>query len=713
MRETLLIELLTEELPPKSLRSLGALFSNEIFSGLAELGFLSSASVAEGFATPRRLGVIVTDVADKEPEKEVMRKGPSLATALNEAGEPTQALLGFAKSCGVGIESLQRATDTKGEFFVFRAIRGGQALHERLRRIVEAALKRLPVAKLMRWGESQFEFARPVRNVVMLHGRRVVEGNVFGITSNRSTHGHRFLSKNPLLIPEAGQYEAVLEEKGNVIPSFEKRFQITKDQLRNAASDFTIGADDDLIEEVTALVEYPVAYVGAFDPEFLELPQECLVVSMKEHQRYFPLLSRDGKLLPRFLTVSNIATATPQGIIQGNERVLRARLSDAKFFYEQDRKTRLDARVPRLTSVVFHSQIGSQLARVLKIRKLAGEIAKGLGAAAQLAERAAYLCKADLLSDMVGEFPELQGVMGRYYALHDNEPEIVAQAIEDHYRPRFAGDALPSGPISAAVALADKLNTLVGFFQVGLNPSGDKDPFGLRRQALGVIRILCETSLPLCLDRLLSQALAVQEDEGVKIREAEIREKAHGEIVYQTRKLDPDAVDHVYDFLVERLRAYLRDAGYKANEIESVLSLSPTRLDLILRQLAAVRAFTDLPEAQSLAAANKRVVNILKQAQAKGESFVNAEGKGLTEPAERALFDALKKTSKQAASLFEQGDFTGYLKSFAVLKSPVDAFFDSVMVMVEDQRLRQNRLALLSDLRREMNRVADISKLAA
>ncbi|MGH8729568.1 MAG: glycine--tRNA ligase subunit beta [Burkholderiales bacterium] len=572
------------------------------------------------------------------------------------------------------------------------------------------------MAKLMRWGEGDYEFARPIHNLVMLHGDRIVPGMVLGVASGRTTIGHRVMGKNPVIIPHAGQYEDLLEKNGKVIPHFDKRFRRTKDMLGEQAHHLILAADDDLIEEVTALVEYPVVYAGEFDRAFLTLPPECLSLSMKQHQRYFPLLNGD-KLLPRFLMIANIDPDPhdPGKIIAGNERVLRARLSDAKFFFDQDRKVRLEARVRRLASVVFHNQIGSQLGRVLRIQKHAGEIARDLNTNRELAERAAYLSKADLLTDMVGEFPELQGIMGRYYALHDGEPEIVAQAIEAHYRPRFAGDTLPSNPASIAVALADKLNTLVGFFSVGLNPSGDKDPFGLRRQALGVIRILCETSLPLSLDSLLSRALALQDDESLKIREAEIGEKGHGEIGYGygIRKVDRSVSGRVYEFLIERLRSYLRDAGYSANEVESVLSLSPTRLDLILKQLAAVRAFADLPEAESLAAANKRVANILKQAEGRGESFANSEAPMLKEPAERALFDALRKTSKHAASLFEQGDFTGYLKSFAVLKSPVDAFFDSVMVMVEDSRLRRNRLALLADLRREMNRVADISKLAA
>jgi glycyl-tRNA synthetase beta chain len=427
-----------------------------------------------------------------------------------------------------------------------------------------------------------------------------------------------------------------------------------------------------------------------FEKAFLEVPQECLMLTMRQNQKYFPLVDGQGKLLNRFLIVSNMALAHPRGIVHGNERVLRARLADAKFFYDQDRRTALASRVPGLANVVFHNRLGSQLERVGRIESLAALIARELGADETLARRAAHLCKADLLTGMVGEFPELQGIMGMHYARHDGEPGPVAAAIEAHYRPRFAGDALPEDRIGAAVALADKLDALVGLFGIGQQPTGDKDPFGLRRQALGVARILVERALPLALPELVSGAFAAYPRGALGA--------AHAEVA---------------TFVLERLRGSLRDAGYSANEVESVLSLAPARLDLVPQQLAAVRAFAGLPEAESLAAANKRVANILRQAAAKGESFQQVEAKMLREPGERALFDALRSAAREATPRFERGDFTGYLKTLAVLKSPVDAFFDSVMVMVEDPALRQNRLALLADLRQAMNRVADLSKLAA
>ncbi len=524
----------------------------------------------------------------------------------------------------------------------------------------------------------------------MLHGKRVIPGQVLGLESRNFTLGHRFLSNGEIRIPAADQYEAVLEKQGSVIVSYAKR----KEQIRAALETTAAGArplwDDALLDEVTALVEFPAVCQGSFSPDFLSVPQECLILSMQQHQKYFPLADAGGKLLAKFLMVSNLKTDNPANIVHGNERVLRARLADAKFFYDQDRKTRLEARVPRLANVVYHNKLGSQLERAERIQLLAGKIARTLGADAALAERAAWLAKADLLTGMVGEFPELQGVMGRYYALHDGEPKEIADAIEAHYRPRFAGDRLPAGNLACAVALADKLETLAGMFGIGQQPSGDKDPFALRRHALGVIRILVENNLAISIHDLVNAAFDAF-----------------------PRGMLGDAHTDLQMFIHERLRGYLRDGGYTANEVEAVLCLGLSQLDQVPRQLAAVRAFAGLPEAESLAAANKRVANILKQAEAKGESFVNAEADRLKEPAERALFDALKTASRQATPLFEQGDYTGYLKTFAVLKSPVDAFFDSVMVMVDDAALRQNRLALLSDLRREMNRVADISKLAA
>jgi glycyl-tRNA synthetase beta chain len=483
----------------------------------------------------------------------------------------------------------------------------------------------------------------------------------------------------------------VLLKQGKVVADFAvRREEITNKIKYLCGNSRTPVASDVLYDEITALVEAPTVYEGSFEAEFLEVPEECLILSMQQHQKYVPLRdAKTGKLLPRFLFVSNIETPQPGEIIHGNERVLRARLSDAKFFYDQDRKTRLEARVPRLASVVYHNKLGSQLERVERIKALAGKIAGELKADAKTAERAAFLCKADLLTDMVGEFPELQGVMGRYYALHDGEAKEAAEAIEAHYQPRYAGDAIPTDPVGAAVALADKLDTLAGLFSIGQLPTGDKDPFGLRRAALGAVRILVEQARGLHLDELVGAAFA------------------------GFANSDLNARIQLLEFVRDRFAGYLKDKGFTALEIESVLSTGPVYMDLVPRQLAAVRAFQTLPEAESLAAANKRVVNILNQAKAKGESFANVGRDTLKEPAEKALFEALASASQKATPLFKQGDYTGYLKTFAVLKAPVDAFFDSIMVMADDPDLRRNRLALLADLRNEMNRVADIAKLAA
>jgi glycyl-tRNA synthetase beta chain len=687
---SLLVELLTEELPPKALRTLGYSFADALVASLRGEGFAPAEGGFTVYATPRRLGVLVRDVAAQAPDREVVAKGPSVKAGLGADGTPSQALLGFAKKQGVAVDKLERLHDGKQEVFAFRSVAAGARLETTLAALVDGALKKLPIPKMMRWGDHDEEFVRPVRGLVMLHGDRVVPGTVRGQSSGRTTRGHRFLGQGSIVLARADDYEALLERDGKVIANFELRAHKIREQLTAAAGGVAIAAEDPLYDEVTALVELPAVYEAHFEKAFLEVPQECLMLTMKQNQKYFPLVDARGKLLNRFLIVSNMAIPHPQHIVHGNERVLRARLADAKFFYDQDRRAPLASRVPGLGAVVFHNKLGSQLERVDRIERLAAIVAATLREDETATRRTARLCKADLLTGMVGEFPELQGIMGTYYARHDGEPEAVASAIEAHYRPRFAGDALPETRIGACVAIADKLVTLAGLFGIGQQPTGDKDPFGLRRQALGLIRILVEGGLPLSLAELVGDAFAV----------------------YPPGLLAGAHAD-VQTFVLERMRSYLRDAGYSANEIESVLSMHPVRLDLVPRQLAAVRAFAGLPEAESLAAANKRVANILRQAAAKGESFQNAEARLLQEVQERALFDALRAASRDATPRFEQGDFTGYLKTFAVLKSPVDAFFDAVMVMVEDPALRRNRLALLEDLRREMNRVADISKLAA
>ena len=606
--------------------------------------------------------------------------GPSVAAG-------TKAAEGFAKKYGVTVDALKRVSTAKGEVYVASYTTKGAQLDDVLAQKVDAALKVLPISKVMRWGEGEAQFVRPVHGLVMMHGGRVVPGTVLGVPAGNTTSGHRFMGAASIRLANADEYEARLLKDGRVIADFAARKseidkQLLADAKRQKAS---LGEYQDLLGEVTALVEFPAVYAGEFDASFLEVPQECLILTMRQNQKYFPLFSPDGKLLPKFLIVSNMRVDDPRPIVDGNERVVRPRLEDARFFFNQDQKTRLEARVPQLAKVVFHSKLGSQLERVQRIKLLAGEIARSLRADVMQAERAAELSKADLLATMVGEFPELQGVMGRYYALHDSEPREVADAIEQHYRPRFAGDKLPEGPIASAVALADKLDSLAGLFSIKELPTGDKDPFGLRRAALGVIRIVVENQLPLSLWDLVNAAFEP------------FKGKAQMDLQM---------------FFTERMRSYFLERGYSANEVEAVLSLNPVAIALIPKQLEAVRAFSALPEAASLAAANKRIANILRQAEAKGEAFGDADVSALKEPAEISLFEALQTASRSAKPLFESGDFAGYLKAFAALKSPVDSFFDVVMVMTDDKKLRENRLALLTAMRKAMNRFSDISKLA-
>jgi len=693
MKDALLVEILTEELPPKALARLMEAFSHGLFEGLKDKNFLSPDAEFTPFATPRRLAVLISSVLAKQADRVVERKGPALATALDASGQPTPALLGFAKSCGAVVNKLERQAGEKGDYFVYRAKQKGEPLKNHLAAIVEVALKKLPVPKTMRWGAGEAQFVRPVHGVILLHGKKVVPGTVLGLQSGNKTRGHRFLSTGTLTIHNAQDYDKLLKQQGKVIASFETRRELIAKALDDAAHKagkgvrWDLGKSAELMDEVTSIVEYPVVLAGSFDKAFLDVPKECLIISMQQHQKYFPLADARGELLPSFLFVSNMKVTNPMDIIRGNERVLRARLSDARFFFDQDRKTRLEERVPRLANVVYHNKLGSQLERVERIRKLAGEIARQLNADGTAAERAAYLCKADLLTDMVGEFPELQGVMGRYYSLQENESRVVAESIEQHYWPRFAGDILPTGAVAAAVALADRLDSLAGMFGVGQQPTGDKDPFGLRRAALGVIRIVLEKGLPLDLSKLVDLAYS-----------------------YLPSHIGQAQTD-VRMFIFERLAGYLRESGSTVLEVDAVLSSwSIFSIAELPKVLKAVKAFQQLPEAATLAAANKRIVNIIKKA---GVEHMDADVVKLVEPAEQTLFDAMQKLKPEIDSRFAARDYTGALLLLAGLKQPVDTFFDQVMVMAEDEALRTNRLALLGDLKKLMNKVADISRLAA
>ena len=689
MQDALLIELLTEELPPKSLRRLGENFAASLYDFLSDAGLIPVQSTAhEAFATPRRIGAFFPAVLDNQPDRNEAKKGPYVSIALDATGKPNEKLIGFARRWNVPPGQLERASDDKGDYFVARLTVKGESLDHLLAQIVERALKQLPIPKLMRWGDHDIEFVRPVHGLIMLHGANVVPGKVLGCTSGRATRGHRFMSAGEIRIEHAGDYAKTLEQQGVVIASFDARSARIRELLQKAAAHAGLGEFEGLLDEVTALVESPAVYEGRFDESFLAVPQECLILSMKQHQKYFPLLDPGtGKLLSRFLIVSNLSTPDPRNIVAGNERVLRARLSDAKFFFDQDRKTRLADRVERLGNVVYHNKLGTQLERVQRIRKLASAIAEKLGADVEQAERAAWLSKADLVSDMVGEFPELQGIMGQYYARHDGEPEVVARAIEAHYHPRFANDALPEDNVGCAVALADKFDTLVGIYGIGLAPTGDKDPFGLRRQALGVLRILSEQMLPLDLVELLQLA----------------------KLNFPSGILHDSVAVDLHAFMLERLRSYLRDRGFALDEIESVLSQNPTRIDLVVPRLKAVQSFRALPEAESLASANKRIRNILKKTTV---TQTEPDATLLQEAAEKNLYGTTSRLMPKVRSLVDSEDYTEALRLLAGVRKDVDLFFDEVMVMTDEPIIRNNRLALLARLESLMNQVADISKLA-
>ncbi len=698
MNPNLLIELLTEELPPKSLAKLAIAFRDGLQKSLAEAGYIATDNEGQWFATPRRLVARFENCHETQPDRVIEKKGPAVSSGVDAAGKPTKALEGFMRSAGVEFAQLEKLNDGKAEYFVARQHKSGERVDAHLAGFVEAALKKLPVAKLMRWGAGEAQFVRPVHGLIMLHGARVVPGSVLGLESRNVTLGHRFMSRGEITIANADTYFDALEQQGKVIVCFTRRRAMIREQLDAAAARAGKGGglqwlqDDALVDEVTALVEHPTVYEAEFEAEFLAVPQECLILTMKANQKYFPLMDgvgKDSKLTNKFLVVSNMQVADPVHIVTGNARVVRPRLSDAKFFFETDKKTPLAKRCEKLERVVYHNKLGTQGQRVQRLVRLAGKIAAQLGADVAAAERAALLAKADLVSDMVGEFPELQGIMGRYYALSDDESAVVADAIEAHYHPRFNGDTLPQGNVACAVALAERIDALTGFFGIGQIPTGDKDPFGLRRAALGVLRMLMETPLPLDIEHLLDEAAAGFAD-GVLTVPAADRRLASA------------------DFLRERLRHLLREQGHEQNLVDAVLALNPTRIDLVPAKLAAVKAFALLPEAEALAAANKRIVNLLKKAEGQTGTI---DVMLLQELAEKALFTRLNSKTPEVESRLAAGDYEGALKALAGLRGDVDAFFDGVMVMAEEPLTRANRLALLAKLAGLMNRVADISRL--
>jgi glycyl-tRNA synthetase beta chain len=692
---SLLVEVHTEELPPTALKTLSQAFAAGLARGLRERELLADDSRVTAYATPRRLAVHITQVAARAPDRPHKEKLMPVAVGLDATGQATAALqkkLAAKNLSHLGVSSLKREHDGKQEVLVYEDVMAGSSLQVGLQSALEDSLANLPVPKMMSYqrdGET-FNFVRPAQRLVVLHGSEPLTGvHALGLEAGRETFGHRFHSTGAIAIASADHYERQLEEDGHVVASFDQRRARIVALLQGASAKLgaKVIAPDALVDEVTALVEWPVVYESGFDAEYLEVPHECLILTMQQNQRYFALLDAQGRLINRFLLVSHIeASDGGRAIVAGNSRVLRARLADAKFFYDQDRKGSLETRIPGLAQVVYQGKLGSQLERVERITGIAVGLARMLEVDVTHVERAARLAKADLRTLMVGEFPELQGVMGEYYARHDGEADDVARGIREHYLPRHAGDALPATPVGTCVALADKLEALVGLFGVGEKPSGERDPFALRRHAVGVLRMLMEKALPLALDRMLDVAGA--EFSAV----AGFRQPG----------------DEVTDFVYERLRGVLRELGYSAHEIEAVVAPRPQRVDLLVRQLAAVRAFMALPEAESLAAANKRIGNILKKADGVPASFDRAL---LHEPAEQSLGDAYARLQPSAERLFAGGDYTGMLMALAPLKSPVDRFFDEVMVNVDDAALRSNRLGLLAALQTTMNRVADLSKL--
>jgi glycyl-tRNA synthetase beta chain len=697
-KANLIVELLVEELPPKALKTLGLSFANVLAASLQSQGLSNVDSIVTNFATPRRLAAHITNVVAKAADEQVAQKLMPVKVGLDAEGKATPALLKRLDGMGLdasAVAKLRTENDGKTDNLFLDMSKTGATLSEGLQKAIEEALAKLPIPKVMSYqindGWETVNFVRPAHGLIALHGSDVIPVSVLGLSASNTTTGHRFESKKAVItINDADSYEQQLKAEGAVIASFEARKADIVKQLKAAADKEGLSAieDDDLLDEVTALVELPNVLLGQYETEFLAVPQECLVLTMKSNQKYFPLLDSNGKLTSKFLIVSNIHPADPSAVIGGNERVVRPRLADAKFFFDQDRKKTLESRIASLDKVVYHNKLGSQGERNTRVVKLAGAIAAQLGNADLVtkAELAARLSKADLITDMVNEFPELQGIMGRYYAQHEGLNDEVAFAIEDHYKPRFAGDELPRSQVGICVALADKLETLVGLFSIGEKPTGDKDPFALRRQALGIIRMLIDAKLPLPFESLIKLAL----------------EQFNG---------DAEVLASIQSFCFDRLSVNLKDQGASAQEVDAVLSLEPALLHEIPQRLAAVQTFATLAEAPALAAANKRVGNILRKVE--GEVAAKVDNSLLQEETEKALAAALNTSKAEADKLFEAGDYTGSLQALAVLKAPVDDFFDNVMVNADDPALKANRLGLLATLHQAMNRVADLSKLAS
>ncbi|WP_375171363.1 glycine--tRNA ligase subunit beta [Marinobacter sp.] len=683
-----LVELGTEELPPKALKPLSDAFTRGISQGLTDAGIAFGA--VETFAAPRRLAVRVRDLADAQPDKSVEKRGPAVKAAFDDAGNPTRALTGFATSLGVTPDQLDTMETDKGAWVVYRTVEQGKPTVELMPELVEQSLAALPIPKRMRWGAHRTEFVRPVHWVVLLYGNKVIDSPIMGLTPGNKTRGHRFHCPKTLIVPTPDDYEVVLKQEGFVLADFAER----REQIRAGVAELAereaggkAVIDEDLLDEVTALNEWPVPLMGRFEDRFLEVPAEALISSMKEHQKYFHVVAADGEMLPLFITVANIDSKDPAQVISGNEKVIRPRLSDAAFFYETDRKSRLEDRIDRLKPIVFQEKLGSIYDKSVRVAALASKIADAIGSDPALAERAAMLAKTDLVTEMVLEFTDLQGIMGQYYASHDGEAADVAKALNEQYMPRFAGDDLPTTLTGCAIAIADRLDSLVGLFGINQPPSGTRDPFALRRASLGVLRIIIERELPLDLQTCCEWAAE-----------------------NFTVLTESDTAATVVDYMLERFRAHYEELGIGAEVYLAVHARRPTRPLDFDRRVKAVEAFRQLPEAQALAGANKRVSNILtKQG---GDDIGESVDTGLLQDAaEKALAEQVAHQAEQVLPLFEQGDYASALRSLASLREPVDNFFDQVMVMAEDDATRNNRLALLNRLRNLFLRVADISLL--
>ena len=725
MTQNLLVELLVEELPPKSLKQLGSSFAELLAASLKAQGLIAPDATITPYATPRRLAVHIANVAAQAADQAVTQKLMPVKVGLDAAGQATPPLLKKLASFGAdasAVPQLKRALDGKTETLFLDVVVQGTLLTDGLQKALQDAISQLPIPKVMTYqladGWQSVHFVRPAHSLVALHGADIVPVNILGLQAGRETQGHRFEAKvNPIVLHNADSYAQQLQTEGAVLAGFAgRRAEIARQLAAAAAHEHLTPIDDEaLLDEVTALVEHPNVLVGTFDAEFLQVPQECLILTMKANQKYFPLFDAQGKLANKFLLVSNIRPADSVQVIAGNERVVRSRLADAKFFFDQDRKKTLASRLPELDKVVYHNKLGTQGLRMRYVSAIAKMIGEMLGGdeLANQAYEAATLAKADLLTDMVGEFPELQGIMGRYYAQHEGLSDEIAFAIEDHYKPRFAGDELPRNPVGVCLALADKLETLVNMFKIGEVPTGDKDPFALRRHALGVIRILKEKNLPFDLNSLINRTIEILE----KDEPSGLRVGNSNESIEEQHQIKQESREQLITFIRERLTGNLREQGYTAQEVDAVLScqyVSQLILNDIVKRLVAVRAFMALPEAASLAAANKRVGNILKKAKAEGHfnNPVNYFDK-LQEPAEKKLYDASIKMSFVTNPAIMGEDYVTFLQAQATLKEPIDEYFDHIMVNVEDKELRIVRLSQLQELHHAMNRIADLSKLAS